>query len=373
MILSQVNKLRRIVIASVLKPVDESRMFEKIGLSLAQQGKFDVHIIGFPSQAAHKLPKDITLHPIQKNPFTRISWQRMLAPLSVLSKLFSLRPDVLIITTHELLFVGIVCQLFIGCRLFYDVQENYFRNALYTNSFPILIRQLVAFWIRCKEIITSPFINHFILAENGYQQELSFAKPAIVLQNKITKSVADQYRKKDHSGYSKILFSGTLARTTGVFEAIGILQKLHSIDSSFQLTIIGYCALHSDFIELQKLSSQHPFIRFFGETIPIPHDKILSAIHHADFGIIYYPQNQSTASSFPTKLFEYIGLQLPLVIHHNAQSHALVVQHNAGLILPSKIDFDELIHQMKSFKPASLKSYLFWESEFDQLLLLLNK
>jgi hypothetical protein len=48
--LTQVIKKRRIVLASVLKPVDDTRMFEKIGVSLAGADEAEVIIIGYPSQ-----------------------------------------------------------------------------------------------------------------------------------------------------------------------------------------------------------------------------------------------------------------------------------------------------------------------------------
>jgi hypothetical protein len=35
------------VLTSILKPVDDTRMFEKFGVSLGQTNKYDVNIIGF--------------------------------------------------------------------------------------------------------------------------------------------------------------------------------------------------------------------------------------------------------------------------------------------------------------------------------------
>ena len=42
-------KKQRIVLASVLKPVDDTRMFEKIGKSLAREPKYEISIYGYPS------------------------------------------------------------------------------------------------------------------------------------------------------------------------------------------------------------------------------------------------------------------------------------------------------------------------------------
>ena len=48
------SKKSTVVIASVLKPVDDSRMYEKIGLTLAGSGRYDVHVIGCDSARIKK-------------------------------------------------------------------------------------------------------------------------------------------------------------------------------------------------------------------------------------------------------------------------------------------------------------------------------
>ena len=49
-------KKRTIVIASVLKPIDDTRMFEKFGMSLSDSGNYNVVIIGYPSKAIPSYP-----------------------------------------------------------------------------------------------------------------------------------------------------------------------------------------------------------------------------------------------------------------------------------------------------------------------------
>ena len=54
-------KKRRIVLASVLKPVNDPRMFEKMGQSLSAQ--YEVHIIGDSDVMASGNPS-IIFHPL---------------------------------------------------------------------------------------------------------------------------------------------------------------------------------------------------------------------------------------------------------------------------------------------------------------------
>lgn len=367
--MSQVSKISRIVIASVLKPVDETRMFEKLATSLSYTGNYEVHLIGFPSGATTPAQSNsIHLHPISKKPFVRLSLKRLTAPWKVFKTVMSLKPAHLMVTTHELLIVAVLCRLFTGCKILYDVQENYFRNILYTPAFPLFIRPFVAGWVRLKEFILSPFIDLYILAEKGYAHELSFASPHIVLQNKITRKVAEHYKKPEQKGYSKLLFSGTLAETTGVYHAVELAKNLHQSDASFTLTIIGSCSSINDWNKLNQEATENAFILFNGQPHPIPHHEILDEIRKADFGIIWYPKNPSTSCSIPTKLFEYMGLNLPILIAHNEESHTLVTTQKAGIVLSQPVDYQQLITELKEFKHTSPPSNDYWESDFSLLL-----
>lgn len=367
----QVSKISRIVMASILKPVDETRMFEKIGSSLAQAGH-DVHIIGFPSTSGSTGHSTIHFHIVAPYPFKRLSLTRLLASLRVLRMVLKLKPDYFIITTHELLFTALWCKFLTGCKVLYDVQENYYRNIRYTTAFPVGIRSLLAQWVRLKERLVHPIITTYILAEKGYTDELPFAKPYLVLENKITKALADRYRKKQQTGYSKLLFTGTLAETTGVFEAIRLTDKLYALDPSVTLTIIGHAPSTGVHKQLLNITSQKTFILYKGSEQPVPHEAILNEINNADFGIIWYPPNPSTACSIPTKLYEYMGLNLPVLISHNAQSEALVEQNKTGLILSQSTDYQHLITKMKDFRLSENETNPYFEEDVAALIKLLK-
>lgn len=367
----QVSKISRIVMASILKPVDETRMFEKIGSSLAQAGH-DVHIIGFPSTSGSTGHSTIHFHIVAPYPFKRLSLTRLFASLRVLRMVLKLKPHYLIITTHELLFTALWCKFLTGCKVLYDVQENYYRNIRYTTAFPVGVRTVIAAWVRLKERLLHPIITTYILAEKGYADELPFAKPHLVLENKITKALADRYRKKQQTGYSKLLFTGTLAETTGVFEAIQLTDKLYARDPSVTLTIIGHTPSAVVHKQLLNITSQKAFIHYNGSEQPVPHEAILNEINNADFGIIWYPPNPSTACSIPTKLYEYMGLNLPVLISHNAQSEVLVEQKKTGLILSQSTDYQNLITKMKEFRLSENEANPYFDEDVGALIKLLK-
>lgn len=342
-------------------------MFEKLGRSLALHSQADVHIIGFPSEAPSS--ERIYFHPIYSKPFYRISIRRLFAPFKVLFMFFRIKPDAVIITTHELLLAGVLYKIIKKSKLYYDVQENYCYNIRYTNAFPYLLRIPVALYVRLKERLFSGVIDYFFLAEKGYVEELKFARPCVTLENKLLKSHACSI--SDTSRFH-LLFTGTLAETTGVLQAIGLASALHRLNNEVRLTIIGHAPDKKFLKKLQRQAVAYPFINLRASLFPVPHTEIIAAIRRAGTGIIIYPPNPSTRSSIPTKLYEYLGMKLPVLIRHNQVSHELVQRCKGGLIISEKPDYQKLIQDIQTLQPPLPHESLYWESEVPKLLKILN-
>jgi glycosyltransferase involved in cell wall biosynthesis len=364
-------KKQRIVLASVLKPVDDTRMFEKIGKSLSNNPNFEIFIIGYPSKQPQVDPK-ITFLPHPN--FVRLSLKRVLMPLIILQKLCKVKPDVLIVNTHELLTVAILIRIFFGCKIIYDVQENYWRNILWTDTFPSLIKPLLARWVRGKEILLARFIHLFLLAEKGFEKEMKFfGNNFIVLENK---SVLPNGFARSKSGRtSNLLFSGTISESTGVFEAINLANILHQHDQSVRLQIIGYCALSSTLQAVKQAIVGKPFISLTGGDQLVPHHKILDQISNSDFGIIYYPSSRHTENKIPTKLYEYLSARLPILIQNYPPWVKLCEPYPAAIPIDfiSPPDAATLLRKMQQadfYKTAPID--VLWTSEEKKLFDSLN-
>lgn len=296
----------------MLKPVDDTRMFGKMGVSLADAG-YDVFIIGYPSL---EKPVHPNIHGIALSSFQRIGFSRLLAKWRIMRKIFQLRPTVVIIGTHELLLPAVIIKLITTARIVYDVRENYYRNILHANAFPLFIRQVVAGLVRFKEKITAVFIDHFILAERNYDLEFNFHRPRFtIIENKAIATSRSRNSTGPLIGNSlHFLFSGTLAESTGVYRAIALCQEIHQLDSRATLTIIGYAAITEDRRKIKSLARQHPFIQLIGIDHLVPHSKITEQIMMADFGILAYPHSDHTINARPTKLYEYLSAGLPIIL-----------------------------------------------------------
>ncbi len=357
-------KKRRIVIASVLKPVDDIRMTEKIGLSLASLA--DVHIIGMQSSIPD-VQAPITFHPFPR--FSRLSLARFIAPLTILKKILTLKPTLFIITTHELVWTAVFCKLFMRIPVVYDVQENYWRNIRYTQSFPFLLRDVVASYVRINEWATSPFIDHFLLAEKGYTEELSFVGTAhTIIENKLRKPKSIPPRSTNEETI-RLLFTGTLAESTGVFSAIALATKLAALDNRIELQIVGFCQQPETINRLKNEIVTKPFITGLGIDQWVPHQKIVEAIQQADYGIIAYPPNPSTQNTIPTKLYEYLGFKLPILLIDHPVWVTVCKPFSAAITFQEDIPAADILQQMTTsiFYPTDPQD-IYWESEQIKLI-----
>jgi hypothetical protein len=147
----------------------------------------------------------------------------------------------------------------------------------------------------------------------------------------------------------QLLFSGTLAETTGVFHAIDIAVALHRLEPRITLLLIGYCARPQELSRIRNAIAPYPFIRLTGGDVLVPHQSILSAIRGSGAGIIAYPYNESTRTSTPTKLFEYLGLKLPIIlINHKPWVDRCATYAAACVFAPGRIDAENLLSALKN-------------------------
>ncbi len=285
-------------------------MFEKMGVSLAESG-YEVYIIGFQSSRKPDFPG---IHCIALPHFNRLSVRRWLAKWRVLSKIIQLKPAVAVISTHELLVPAVILKVLTSIKIVYDIRENYSLNILHAGTFPAIMRPIIAGLVRIKENMTSPFIDHFLLAEKGYDHEFSFHQPrCTVIENKALASSRKPATVKDRS-VIQLLFSGTLAESTGIYHAIHLCLALHQRDARITLTIIGYAALPEDRQRIRDAAKGHPYIRLMGVDQLVPHDQVTEQIQRSDFGILAYPPALHTMNSRPTKLYEYLSAGLPIIL-----------------------------------------------------------
>jgi len=366
---SKVSKLKKktIVLASVLKPIDDPRMYEKIGSSLCPQ--YNVHIIGHQSVGIPNAA--IQFHPIFNFSFSEK--KRKKAGQSFLNEIAQIKPDVLIVHTPELLWFALLYKFKNKIKLVYDVRENYWRNIVYQTNYKGLRKWFLAAGVRLTEWVSSHFVDAIFLAEKCYAQEMPFlTQKAVVLENKFKKQLPLVPRAINAQlGLPlKVICTGTFSEVYGTERAIQWVLKLRELGYEITLLLIGKIATKALEKKIQFYTKQHPFIQLEGGGL-VPHKKILEALHQADLALLPYEPNESTKECIPTKMYECWALQIPMLVQKNQLWERLCKPVHAAIFTdfePEKAENDLLkILEMPFYMETSVGDF-FWETEEEKLI-----
>lgn len=364
-----------VILAAVLKPVDDSRILYKLGFSMRETNKYDLNIIGFSSK---KTPKIKNIRFIEIFSKSRSHPGRLRVPFSFLFHLFNIRPGLVIITTFELLPAAVLGKWFLGYKLIYDVQENHSKNIRHNSTLPPLISFPASYLVRLIEALGKPFIDAHLLAEQCYQKEMPGLQNALILENKalLPKKLLPAFQLSNPHG-PRLLLTGTIAEAYGVWEAIAWFRELRKTVPLAQLHILGHCPMKSLAKTLQKEAAADPHIHLEISPQPLPKIQIEESLRAADALLLPYRLLPSITDKIPTKLYEGIALQKPILISKNPLWGSILNRYPAGM----EINFTELQDLPATWQRfTSLTFYqqapgeeIDWQVEKNRLLTLLEK
>ncbi|WP_299708448.1 glycosyltransferase [uncultured Pontibacter sp.] len=369
---------KRILIASLLKPINDTRLYEKLGVTISKLPGSYVHICAYEAPIPENAPHNISFHPIFS--FKRLSLGRAKAQYDYYQLLLQVKPELIIVSTHELLLVSYLYKQKYKCDLVYDVQENYSLNLRAQHNYSQGLKHLMAFGVRGFEKLTANGIDHFLLAERSYAEELPFVQGRYTfIENKYkapsNQIIPDTPVAIPTEGPLRLLYSGTIAEEYGVWEAIALVERLHALNTAVQLTIIGYCANAQTWDRLQAACQKLPFVELIGGDRLVPHRLILEKMGESHIGLLPYRPNASTFRCIPTKHYEYMAHALPTLIQQNPLWQGIVEGSGAGLSIDFRtVDVPVLYKQLLSmrFYAQGIPDDIFWQSEEEKLLALVQ-
>ncbi|TGE04557.1 glycosyltransferase [Hymenobacter fodinae] len=374
-------RLVTILLASVLKPLDDTRMLGKFARTLAERPHTEVHVAGRLAPTPTSLPDNVHTHALLAG--TRLSWARLRAQWRYWQLLRHVQPTVVFVHAPELLPLTVLWQALGQGRLFiYDMRENYALNIQTQQVYPGWARGLLAGLIRRLEALAARRATAVLLAERSYAEELPFLVPerTIIMENKFQPySSQHQPLALGHlpaaTAPLRLLYSGTISELNGVFEALTFWRQVRQVWPLAHLTIIGFCQQPAELARLRAaVTTAGTGVTLIGGDTLVPHTRIVAEIERSHLGLLPYRPHPSTARCIPTKLFEYLAHGLPIVIPPNPHWRSLVEPSQAGVCL----DFQALGHSplpeavlatllQQPFYPNGVPAEAFWATEAEKL------
>lgn len=362
---------KSIAIISILKPVDDIRAYEKMAKSIAQNDSYIVHLIGYPS---HKLPPNtpnIKLHPLPS--FRKLSFERLSARNIVWKKLKDIRPDLIINTTHELLWTCLKSKWLLHSSIIYDIQENYFRNLWYQKNYPSIFSKPIALLTRIKETLFTSFFNHFFLAEKCYEDELSFLldTKTTVIENKALHALSNASITNERPVF---VFTGTLTKTNGILKCLELMDRIQQYDDRFVFKIAGHCPSQEIWDTIHQ--EQYDFIEKSISQSPINYQIVKLHIQEADYGLVCYELNPSNRGCMPTKVFEYVYAGVTCIYESGGAWSSFLDKERLGISIDyQQADVATLPKLLADLKPNTSfdKSQMTWDSESRKLIKVIDE
>lgn len=352
-----------VLIAAVLKPVDDIRLFHKLAKAIVSSGKYQVLVAakggGYVSSAEGITTT--TLFSGRRNNWT----SRMMAGFRLWKLVQLHQPEVLVISTVELIWVGILYKrVRPSAQLIYDVQENYGANVLLTSTYPAWLRKSLATAITTLESWASDYLRCTWLAEACYERELThLAAPVVLLPNLALRLPLPpdsyQLRHLPSDRPIRLLHYGTLGEHYGTLDLLNWLEALDDFGrpAMLELIIAGYAASPSFAKKLRarvtELTQQGLSISLIGIEELVPVQELQYQIQQADVIALPYQPNASTASRIPTKLYEAILAGKPIWSTPNPTWTATANPYNA--MVP--MSFTNLDHAKTDIMEAMKHGY----------------
>jgi glycogen synthase len=376
-----------VLLASVLKPVDDTRMRGKFAETLLKRPGTRVHVAGRGATGAGSGKAGISLHPLFWG--SRLSLGRLAAQGRYWRLLRVLKPDVVIVHAPELLPLTLLWQALSRSRKFlYDIRENYALNVATQRVYQGFTRRGLAAGLRWVEAQAAQRAAGIMLAEASYAAELPFLHllppgRVVVLENKYQPQPDEQLRHQPLTLPApteplRLLYSGTISELNGVWEAIALAAQLRAAwPGGARLTIIGCCQQPGLLRQLEEQATGNAgWLTLIGGAELVPHAQIVAEISQSHLGLLPYRPHPSTERCRPTKLFEYLAHGLPVLASPNPLWLELLDAHGAGLPVDfaQPIDGPTLVARLQSqmFYPHGIATDVLWAGEGKKLWHLLD-
>ncbi|MBN3581983.1 glycosyltransferase [Algoriphagus aestuarii] len=357
-----------ILIASSIKPLKDTRAWEKLGISLRETNRYDLNIIGFSKKKQENL-EGFKCFPSIIGKSTK--WKRVLSQLRFLKTLLIVRPKILVCCTYEYLIIASVLKPFLSFKLIYDVQENYLVNLDLNPSLSPFQKSRASQIIRKSESVTG--IDFYFLAEECYTLEMPEKKPNLILENKFAgkirlKTASDYSQKKDF----RFLISGTITPAFGILDGIHFFNSISEKYPGSTLRIVGHVPLKNFQKTIESEAKKNPFIRLQIDSNPVEHALILEEITKADFTLLPYQNLPAIKDKMPTKLFESLALGTPVLVSKNEKWESFLSQYQAGFGIDfssgedAVLTFEQILQ--KQFFIKSPDQEILWSSQEKEFL-----
>jgi glycosyltransferase involved in cell wall biosynthesis len=346
------------------------RVFEKQCKSLAADG-YQVVLV-----AVHARDEVIEGVQIKALPTPRGRLSRMtVTAWQTFREALRQRADLYQVHDPELLPWATLLRLF-GKVVVYDMHENVPPDILQKTWLPGWLKPPLAWCVRAVERVLLTW-TPVVFAETSYSHDYRWVKRSVVVLN-LPRLESLPEPSDERQTPPRVTYIGGVSQDRGsvvTLEALGRLQQ-RGIDVGWECVGPGWPTAHLDDLRRRVGQMGLRHVHFHGY---LPATQGWDVVRSCSIGLAVLLPLPNLIESYPTKLFEYMALQMPVVTSAFPLYQAVVERHRCGLCVdptsPDELaeaierlikDPDEAAQMGRRGREAVLREYN-WESEYQKL------
>lgn len=314
------NVRPRVCIFTTVHNARDDRIFHKQALALARSG-YDVSLIAGWTAGMDSGPVRKLSLPAFNGKLDRL----VRGAACVLRLALKNKADVYHFHDPELLPVGVALKL-LGKRVIYDVHEDYSKKML-SRRLPRLLSGLASQLMRAVEAVCAWSFDR-VIAADSHVASLFAPKKTVVIANypplAFVRNTTPLPPRNPNAPF-RIAYVGGINVIRGIGKIVDAVELLNDRPVEFHLA-----GNVSDPALLARLK-HHPRVVYHGV---LPWEKVNQVIAQADVGMVLFqpvPAFEYYPGENIIKLWEYLGIGLPVIISNFPKLKALIESLEAGL------------------------------------------
>ncbi len=263
---------------------------------------------------------------------------------------------------------------FLGRKVVYDMHEN-FPKEIKRKELPVIVKRAVLVIWPLVEKISFSRIN-VIFAELSYKKDYPYVANSVDILNMPLLNILEKNKKNKKNTVFSIGYVGVVSESRFCLETLEVLHSLKKKGVTIRFDCIGPISNQKTHVQIDKYCEILDEIYFYGQLPAKESWRIISRCH---VGLAVLEDDPNYIESLPTKIFEYLAMNIPVITSNFPLYKSLTEDLGVGIcVKPIKNGgLEEAILEMKNNTALyndfimniskNVEGNFSWDTEFDKL------
>ncbi|KEQ13083.1 glycosyltransferase [Endozoicomonas numazuensis] len=247
--------------------------------------------------------------------------------IKVAFRCLKFRPDVVHFHDSELIIVGLFLRI-VGIPVVYDMHENVPEDVKSKTWIPSWLRWPVAFLIKTIERIALPWFR-VVIAEDSYGEFYPWLKKTTIVRNYPDYDRIERFSSIAHKEYT-VGYVGGVTICRGILVVAQAISDLREKGRDVNFLCIGPVQ--------EKVKKDELFVKGCTEGWIVATGRLMGEdawcqVAKCKVGVAVLQNEPNYIRSYPTKLFEYMSLGVPVIVSNFPLYEQVVKESGCGFCI----------------------------------------